>query len=149
MRAVVQRVSRARVKVEEKIIGKIDRGILLLLGVEESDEEKDLEYMCDKIPNLRIFEDEEGKMNKSLLDVGGSLLVISQFTLLGDARKGRRPSFTQAARPEKAIPMYERFIDSMKEKNITTEAGEFGAHMEVELINEGPVTILLDSKRLF
>ncbi|MDI9495824.1 MAG: D-aminoacyl-tRNA deacylase [Bacillota bacterium] len=149
MRAVVQRVSRARVKVEEKIIGKIDRGILLLLGVEESDEEKDLEYMCDKIPNLRIFEDEEGKMNKSLLDVGGSLLVISQFTLLGDARKGRRPSFTQAARPEKAIPMYERFIDSMKEKNITTEAGEFGAHMEVELINDGPVTILLDSKRLF
>lgn len=149
MRAVVQRVSRARVKVEEKIIGKIDRGILLLLGVEESDEEKELEYMCDKIPNLRIFEDEEGKMNKSLLDVGGSLLVISQFTLLGDARKGRRPSFTQAARPEKAIPMYERFIDSMKEKNITTEAGEFGAHMEVELINDGPVTILLDSKRLF
>lgn len=149
MRAVVQRVSRARVKVEEKIIGKIDWGILLLLGVEESDEEKDLEYMCDKIPNLRIFEDEEGKMNKSLLDVGGSLLVISQFTLLGDARKGRRPSFTQAARPEKAIPMYERFIDSMKEKNITTEAGEFGAHMEVELINDGPVTILLDSKRLF
>lgn len=149
MRAVVQRVSRAGVKVEEKIIGKIDRGILLLLGVEESDEEKDLEYMCDKIPNLRIFEDEEGKMNKSLLDVGGSLLVISQFTLLGDARKGRRPSFTQAARPEKAIPMYERFIDSMKEKNITTEAGEFGAHMEVELINDGPVTILLDSKRLF
>ena len=149
MRAVVQRVSRARVKVEEKIIGKIAWGILLLLGVEESDEEKDLEYMCDKIPNLRIFEDEEGKMNKSLLDVGGSLLVISQFTLLGDARKGRRPSFTQAARPEKAIPMYERFIDSMKEKNITTEAGEFGAHMEVELINDGPVTILLDSKRLF
>ncbi|NLK64088.1 MAG: D-tyrosyl-tRNA(Tyr) deacylase [Tissierellia bacterium] len=149
MRAVVQRVISASVKVEDKIIGKIDRGILLLLGVEETDEEKDLEYMCDKIPNLRIFEDENGKMNKSLQDVEGSILVISQFTLLGDARKGRRPSFTDAAKPEKAIPMYEKFIACMKEKNIITEAGEFGADMKVELINDGPVTILLDSKRVF
>jgi len=122
---------------------------LQFLGVEETDQETDLEYMCEKIPNLRIFEDENGKMNKSLLDVEGSILVISQFTLLGDARKGRRPSFTDAAKPEKAIPMYEKFIACMKEKNITTQSGEFGAEMEVELINDGPVTILLDSKKVF
>jgi len=149
MRAVVQRVESANVKVEGKITGEIDNGILLLLGVEERDEAADLEYMCEKIPNLRIFEDENGKMNKSLLDTGGSILVISQFTLLGDARKGRRPSFTDAAKPEKAIPMYEKFIACMKEKNITTQSGEFGAEMEVELINDGPVTILLDSKKVF
>jgi D-tyrosyl-tRNA(Tyr) deacylase len=149
MRAVVQRVKSANVKVEDKIIGSIEQGILLLLGVEETDEETDLEYMCEKVPNLRIFEDENGKMNKSLLDVRGSILVISQFTLLGDARKGRRPSFTVAARPEKAIPMYEKFITDMKRKNIKTQAGEFGAEMKVELINDGPVTILLDSKKVF
>ncbi|WP_312699438.1 D-aminoacyl-tRNA deacylase [Sedimentibacter sp.] len=149
MRAVVQRVKRANVSVDNKIIGEISHGILLLLGVEGNDEEKDLEYMCDKVPNLRIFEDENGKMNRSLLDVGGSLLVISQFTLLGDARKGRRPSFTEAAQPEKAIPMYTKFISSMKEKNIVTQEGEFGADMQVELVNDGPVTILLDSKKTF
>ena len=149
MRAVVQRVESANVKVEGKITGEIDNGILLLLGVEERDEAADLEYMCEKITNLRIFEDENGKMNKSLLDTGGSILVISQFTLLGDARKGRRPSFTDAARPEKAIPMYEEFIARMKEKNITTESGVFGAEMKVQLINDGPVTILLDSKKVF
>ena len=149
MRAVVQRVKSANVKVNDKIIGSIGQGILQFLGVEETDQETDLEYMCEKIPNLRIFEDENGKMNKSLLDVEGSILVISQFTLLGDARKGRRPSFTDAAKPEKAIPMYEKFIACMKEKNITTQSGEFGAEMEVELINDGPVTILLDSKKVF
>lgn len=149
MRGVVQRVKSANVKVDNNIIGEINHGILLFLGVEDDDEEKDLEYMCDKVPNLRIFEDEEGKMNKSLIDVGGSLLVISQFTLLGDARKGRRPSFSDAARPEKAIPMYESFIERMKHININTQAGEFGADMKVELINDGPVTILLDSKKLF
>jgi D-tyrosyl-tRNA(Tyr) deacylase len=149
MRAVVQRVKSANVKVNDNIIGSIGQGILLFLGVEETDQETDLEYMCEKIPNLRIFEDENGKMNKSLLDVEGSILVISQFTLLGDARKGRRPSFTDAAKPEKAIPMYEKFIACMKEKNITTQSGEFGAEMEVELINDGPVTILLDSKKVF
>jgi D-tyrosyl-tRNA(Tyr) deacylase len=149
MRAVVQRVKSANVKVENKIKGSIEQGILLLLGIEETDGENDLEYMCDKVPNLRIFEDENGKMNKSLLDVGGSILVISQFTLLGDARKGRRPSFIAAARPEKAIPMYEKYIAVMKEKNIFTQAGEFGADMAVELINDGPVTILLDSKKVF
>lgn len=149
MRGVVQRVKRAHVSVDNNIIGDIKHGILLLLGVEDTDNEKDLEYMCDKVPNLRIFEDEDGKMNKSLLDVNGSLLVISQFTLLGDARKGRRPSFTQAAVPAKAIPMYETFINKMKEKNINTQAGEFGADMQVELVNDGPVTILLDSKKTF
>lgn len=149
MRAVVQRVKRANVTVDNKIIGEINHGILLLLGVENNDDEKDLEYMCDKVPNLRIFEDEDGKMNKSLLDVEGSILVISQFTLLGDARKGRRPSFTEAAIPDKAIPMYEKFIKNMKNKNIFTQEGEFGADMQVELVNDGPVTILLDSKRVF
>lgn len=149
MRAVVQRVKSANVRVDDIIIGQIGHGILLLLGVEETDEEKDLEYMSDKVPNLRIFEDENGKMNKSLLDVGGSILVISQFTLLGDARKGRRPSFSAAAMPDKAIPAYEKFISKMKEKNIVTESGKFGADMKVELINDGPVTILLDSKKFF
>ena len=149
MRCVVQRVRRASVSVDNKILGEIKHGILLLLGVEDTDEEKDLEYMCDKVPNLRIFEDENGKMNKSLIDVNGSILVISQFTLLGDARKGRRPSFTQAAVPEKAIPMYESFIDKMKQREIITECGEFGADMQVELVNDGPVTILLDSKKVF
>ena len=149
MRAVVQRVKRASVSVDDIVIGKIDHGIMLLLGVEESDEEKDLEYLCDKVVNLRIFEDENGKMNKSLMDVQGSILVISQFTLLGDARKGRRPSFTQAAVPDKAVPMYEKFISNMKKLEIKTESGKFGADMQVELVNDGPVTILLDSKKTF
>lgn len=149
MRGVVQRVCNASVSVDSKVAGRINHGILLLLGVEDTDNEKDLEYMCEKVPNLRIFEDENGKMNKSLLDVKGSLLVISQFTLLGDARKGRRPSFIAAAAPEKAIPMYENFINKMKEKGIVTESGEFGAHMQVELVNDGPVTILLESKKIF
>lgn len=149
MRAVVQRVKRAEVTVDDAVIGSIGHGIMLLLGVEEDDGEKDLEYMCDKVPNLRIFEDENGKMNKSLTDVGGKLLVVSQFTLLGDARKGRRPSFIQAAAPEKAIPMYEKFISNMKGLNIDTQTGEFGADMQVALVNDGPVTILLDSKKTF
>lgn len=148
MRGVVQRVRHASVSVENKIIGRINHGILLLLGVEDTDDEKDLEYMCDKVPNLRIFEDENGKMNKSLTDVNGSLLVVSQFTLLGDARKGRRPSFIAAAAPDKAIPIYESFIKKMKEREIITESGEFGADMQVELVNDGPVTILLDSKKI-
>ena len=149
MRAVVQRVKSANVKVDNNVIGSIEQGLLLLLGVEDNDEEKDLEYMCEKVPNLRIFEDENGKMNKSLLDVEGSILVISQFTLLGDARKGRRPSFILAAQADKAIPMYEKCIANMKEKGIYTQSGEFGADMKVELINDGPVTILLDSQKVF
>lgn len=149
LRAVVQRVKCASVKVDDKTIGSIGHGILLLLGIEDSDEDKDLEYMSDKVPNLRIFEDENGKMNKSLLDVEGSILVVSQFTLLGDARKGRRPSFIAAAQPDKAIRMYEKYLANMKEKGIFTQAGEFGADMKVELINDGPVTILLDSRKTF
>lgn len=145
----MQRVKHARVKVDNQIIGEIKHGIMLLLGVEEDDDEKDLEYMVDKVVNLRIFEDENGKMNKSLIDVNGSILVVSQFTLLGDARKGRRPSFIQAARPEKAIPYYEDFISILRDKGIKTEVGEFGADMEVLICNDGPVTILLDSKKLF
>lgn len=149
MRGVVQRVKRAHVSVDEKVIGQIEHGIVLLLGVEENDDEKDLEYMTDKVLNLRIFEDEEGKMNRSLLDVSGSILVVSQFTLHGDARKGRRPSFIAAARPEKAIQMYEKFIKNMKNQGIKTDTGEFGADMEVMILNDGPVTILLDSKKVF
>lgn len=149
MRGVVQRVKHANVKVEDKIIGEIEQGIMLLLGVENSDEEKDLEYMIDKVVNLRIFSDDEGKMNKSLLDINGSILVVSQFTLLGDARKGRRPGFIDAARPEKAVPYYEEFVKRLKDKGIKTEIGEFGADMEVSICNDGPVTILLDSKKIF
>lgn len=149
MRAVVQRVKYASVKVDEKIIGKIDKGYLVLLGIEENDDEKDLDYICDKCINLRIFEDEDGKMNKSITDVEGSLLAISQFTLYGDARKGRRPSFITAAQPPKAIPLYEKFIEKVQKAGINTQCGEFGADMQVELLNDGPVTILLDSKKLF
>ena len=149
MRGVVQRVKRAGVSADNRITGEIGKGILLLLGVEEDDEEKDLEYMVDKVPNLRIFEDEHGKMNKSLTDESGELLVVSQFTLFGDARKGRRPSFIRAAAADKAVPMYESFINKMREKGITVQCGEFGASMQVELINDGPVTILLDSKKIF
>ncbi|WP_326909552.1 D-aminoacyl-tRNA deacylase [Sedimentibacter sp. MB31-C6] len=149
MRSVVQRVKSAKVSVDSKIIGSINHGIMLLLGIENNDDLKDVEYMCDKITNLRIFEDENGKMNKSLIDVKGSILIVSQFTLLGDARKGRRPSFINAAQPELAIPLYENFIQNFKNNGIKTETGEFGADMQVELINDGPVTILLDSKKLF
>jgi len=149
MRSVVQRVKRAKVTVDNEIIGSIDHGIMLLFSVEDNDEEKDLEYMYDKVVNLRIFEDDDGKMNKSLVDVKGSILVVSQFTLHGDARKGRRPSFIAAARPEKATPLYEKFIQNMKDQGINTQTGKFGADMQVELVNDGPVTILLDSKKVF
>lgn len=149
MRAVVQRVARASVTVEEEIVGEISKGLLVLLGVGEEDEDKDLEYMVDKILGLRIFEDEKGKMNLSLLDIGGELLVVSQFTLYGDVRRGKRPSFTSSAHLEMAEKMYEEFIIKCKEKGIKTEKGIFGAHMEVELLNDGPVTILIDSKKTF
>ena len=149
MRAVIQRVEKASVSVEGEIKGQIGAGFLVLIGVEEGDGDADFKYIADKVPNLRVFEDEQGKMNRSLLDVGGELLAVSQFTLLGDARGGRRPSFITAARPETADPMYERLVADWRARGIRVETGVFGAHMKVSLINDGPVTILLDSRRRF
>ena len=148
MRAVVQRVSRASVRVEGNVTGSIEKGLLVFLGIEEADTREDVKYICDKVANLRIFEDEQGKMNRSVLDEGGSVLLVSQFTLYGDARNGRRPSFSKAARPENALPLYEEAIHLLKE-TVPVETGEFQAMMEVSLLNDGPVTILLESKRLF
>ncbi|MCY7376613.1 MAG: D-tyrosyl-tRNA(Tyr) deacylase [Pyrinomonadaceae bacterium] len=149
MRAIIQRVSRAKVSVENKIIGEIGRGILVLLGVAETDSETDASYLLEKTVNLRIFEDADDKMNLSLIDIKGDLLVVSQFTLYGDARKGRRPSFSKAAAPEKAVRLYEFFVAEAKKQIAKVETGKFQAMMNVELINDGPVTILLDSEKLF
>lgn len=149
MRAVIQRVEKASVSVEGEIRGQIGAGFLVLIGVEEGDGDADFKYIADKVPNLRVFEDEQGKMNRSLLDVGGEVLAVSQFTLLGDARGGRRPSFITAARPETADPMYERLVADWRARGIRVETGVFGAHMKVSLVNDGPVTILLDSRRRF
>lgn len=149
MRAVIQRVERASVSVEGEIRGQIGAGFLVLIGVEEGDGDADFRYIAEKAPNLRVFEDDQGKMNRSLLDVGGELLAVSQFTLLGDARGGRRPSFIAAARPETADPMYERLVADWRARGIRVETGVFGAHMKVSLVNDGPVTILLDSRRRF
>lgn len=149
MRAVIQRVEQASVSVEGEIRGQIGAGLLVLIGVEEGDGDADFKYIADKAPNLRVFEDEQGKMNRSLLDVGGEVLAVSQFTLLGDARGGRRPSFITAARPETADPMYERLVADWRARGIRVETGVFGAHMKVSLVNDGPVTILLDSRRRF
>ena len=148
MKAVVQRTTRAGVSIDGETVGRIDRGLLVLLGIEPDDDEADIEYMVKKCSGLRIFEDENGKMNLSVQDVGGSILLVSQFTLLGDARKGNRPSFTGAAVPEKAIPIYERVISELA-KRLPVQTGVFGADMQVELVNDGPVTILLDSKRTY
>ena len=149
MRAVIQRVERASVSVEGEIRGQIGAGFLVLIGVEEGDGDADFKYIADKVPNLRVFEDDQGKMNRSLMDVGGEVLAVSQFTLLGDARGGRRPSFIAAARPETADPMYERLVAEWRARGIRVETGVFGAHMKVALVNDGPVTILLDSRRRF
>lgn len=148
MRAVVQRVKSAKVTVNGETTGSIDKGLLVFLGIEDIDEEQDCDYICDKLLGLRIFEDAEDKLNLSVLDVGGSILLVSQFTLYGDARKGRRPSFIKAARPEKAIPLYELAIAKLRE-SIEVQTGVFQAVMDVSLVNDGPVTILLESKRLF
>jgi D-tyrosyl-tRNA(Tyr) deacylase len=149
MRAVVQRVLDCSVKVEEKIVGRIDRGLLVYLGVERGDEEADLFYMTDKVVGLRIFADGGGKMNLSVQDVQGEVMVVSQFTLCADTRKGRRPSYNYAASPEEGEKYYRMFIDSVAKKGVKVESGSFGAHMEVKYTNQGPVTILLDSKKNF
>jgi D-tyrosyl-tRNA(Tyr) deacylase len=149
VRAVVQRVKNARVEISGRIIGEIGKGLLIFLGVGDEDSEKDCEYLADKIANLRIFPDENDLMNLSSLDIGGGMLVVSQFTLWGDCRKGRRPSFTKAARPERAKELYEFFIGVLKKTGLKIAAGEFQEMMDVHLINDGPVTILLDSSRVF
>lgn len=149
MRAVIQRVTEANVKIDDETVGQIGQGFLVLIGVEEGDGEADFKYMATKVPNLRIFEDEAGKMNLSLMDVGGQILAVSQFTLFGDARSSRRPSFIQAARPETANPMYERLVAHWREMGIHVETGRFGADMKVSLVNDGPVTIMMDSHKLF
>lgn len=149
MRAVVQRASRARVTVDAKVAGEIGSGMLVFLGVGREDGEKDAEFLAEKITNLRIFPDAERKMNLSLLDAGGAMLVVSQFTLQGDCRKGRRPAFTAAALPEKAEPLYERFIARVEERGAPVASGRFGAVMEVEIVNDGPVTLLLDTSGAF
>ena len=149
MRAVVQRVSRAKVTVNGETTGEIGPGLLVLLGVGQSDTEADATYLADKIGGLRIFEDDHGKMNHSLQEAGGSLLAVSQFTLYGDARRGKRPSFDAAAPPEKALQLYEFFVERIRAAGLRCETGRFQAMMQVELVNEGPVTILLDSKKEF
>lgn len=149
MRAVVQRVTDADVSVDNKITGAIGKGYMVLLGVEEGDSEADAEYMAEKIAGLRVFEDNEGKMNLSLMDIGGAVLSVSQFTLLADARKGRRPSFVRAARPEEANRLYIYFNEKVREKGIRVAEGVFQAEMLVRINNDGPVTILLDSRKLF
>lgn len=149
MRAVVQRVNEARVSIEGSVVGEITRGFLVLLGVGKEDQEEDADYLAAKIPQLRVFEDDEGRFNLSLLDIGGGILVVSQFTLFGDCRKGRRPSFTDAAETRQARELYHYFITKLKENAISVATGEFQAHMAVELVNDGPVTLLLDSKKAF
>lgn len=149
MRAVVQRVDKAKVTVDGKIVGEINRGLMVLVGVVEGDTEKDVQYLADKVTGLRIFEDEAEKMNLSVKDIGGEILSVSQFTLYGDCRKGKRPSFDKAAKPETAIVLYEKFNELCRQQNIKVETGVFGAHMLVELANNGPVTILLDSSKMF
>jgi D-tyrosyl-tRNA(Tyr) deacylase len=149
LRAIVQRVKEARVEVEGEVVGRIGEGVLVLLGAGKDDTEEDAQYLAEKILTLRIFEDSEGKMNLSVTDTGGSVLVVSQFTLYGDCRKGRRPSFDKAARPEDAERLYELFVDELKERGAKVETGRFRAMMDVHLVNSGPVTLMLDSKREF
>ncbi len=149
MRAVVQRVSRASVAVANESTGEIQLGLLVFLGVAQGDDEQDARFLADKIVGLRVFEDEAGRMNHALSDVGGSVLVVSQFTLLGDCRKGRRPSFIRAAAPDIAERYYEYFVSLIRQQGIAVHCGRFQQHMDVELVNDGPVTLLLDSKKTF
>jgi D-tyrosyl-tRNA(Tyr) deacylase len=149
MRAVVQRVSRAQVSVSEEVLGKIEWGLLVLVGIAKTDSQADADYLAAKIIGLRIFEDKDGKMNLSLAETQGGVLAVSQFTLYGDVRKGKRPSFDEAAPPEFARELYEYFVAKIREGGVVCETGRFQAMMQVELVNDGPVTILLDSKRTF
>src|SRR4051812_32353408 len=149
MRAVIQRASRAQVSVDSELCGKIDRGLLVFLGVGNSDTEADADYLVEKILGLRIFEDQTGKMNLSVVDTGGSMLVVSQFTLYGDVRRGKRPSFDDAAPPLQARELYEYFVERIRAAGLRCETGRFQEMMQVELVNEGPVTILLDSTKAF
>lgn len=149
MRAVVQRVSEASVTVDGQCRGAIGRGLLVLLSVGQDDADADVVYLADKIAGLRCFEDDVSKFNLSVQDIGGQFLVVSQFTLHGDCRKGRRPSFTEAAGPDKAVPLYEAFVNRLRAAGFTVETGVFGAHMHVQLVNDGPVTLLLDSHKVF
>ena len=149
MRAVVQRVTNASVTVENETVGAIGAGIMVLIGVADTDTDKDLKYIIDKVMNLRIFDDENGVMNRSVIDAGGSILAVSQFTLYGDARGGRRPSYIRAAKPEPADAMYERAVSAWRENGIHVETGRFRTEMMVSLVNNGPVTILLDSEKAF
>jgi len=146
MRAVLQRVSRARVLVEGAVVGQIGRGVLVLLGVARTDTAEQARWLAEKVVGLRLFEDGEGKINLGVADVNGEVLVVSQFTLYGDCRKGRRPSFLDAAPPEIAVPLYESFVEAVKAQGIRTETGRFRAMMQVELVNDGPVTLIVDSK---
>lgn len=147
MRAVIQRVTSARVRVDERVVGEIGAGILLLAGVETGDRAEDVRYVADKIGGLRMFEDTAGKMNLSIAEVRGAVLAVSQFTLCGDCRRGRRPSFDTAEAPAAARPMYDELVKALRERNLSVQTGEFQAHMHVELVNDGPVTLLLDSRR--
>ncbi|MFZ0959907.1 MAG: D-aminoacyl-tRNA deacylase [Terriglobia bacterium] len=149
MRAVVQRVKRAEVRVGEEAAGHIGPGLVVLLGVGKSDTEASGEALAEKVANLRVFDDAQGRMNRSLLETGGQALCVSQFTLYGDCRKGRRPSYDQAAPPDQAVLLYESFVASLRRRGIPTETGRFRAMMDVELVNDGPVTLMLDSERLF
>lgn len=149
MRAVIQRVSSASVQIDDKTTGQIGHGLVVLLGIQANDTTKDIQWLADKTINLRIFEDTEGKMNTSLADIGGEMLIVSQFTLYGDCRKGRRPGYSKAAPPELAEPIYLKFIDEIKNHRITVATGTFRATMKVKLVNDGPVTLLLDSEKNF
>lgn len=149
MRAVIQRVTHAEVRVQGRTVGRIGPGLVVLVGIGREDTPEAGEWLAEKIANLRIFDDAEGRMNRSVLEAGGAALCVSQFTLYGDCRKGRRPSYDRAASPEAALPLYESFVASLRARGVTVESGEFRAMMEVELVNDGPVTLLLDSERLF
>ena len=146
MKAVIQRVSEASVKVDAKIVGEIKDGLLLLIGIDELDEKSDADWLVQKILNLRIFGDDEGKLNRSVIDISGEILCISQFTLIADYKKGNRPSFIKAAKPDKAVPLFEYFKNELSRSGLKTESGIFGADMKVSLLNDGPVTIVMDSK---